>query len=79
MFSLNITERYRRTCFILHRIGSSGGWPKNWSTVTCWAASRIPIIEKTRLEYQKADASQYASAIGLQEKDPNVAAARIAH
>lgn len=38
----------------------------------------MPKIEKTRLEYQKADASQYASSIALQEKEPMVAAARMA-
>lgn len=32
-----------------------------------------------RLEYQNAEASQYASTIALQENEPMVAAARMAH
>ena len=35
-------------------------------------------MEKMRLEYQKAEASQYASWMALQEKEPMVAAARMA-
>lgn len=38
----------------------------------------MPKIEKTRLEYQNAAASQYASSIAFQEKEPMVAAARMA-
>lgn len=55
-----------------------GGFPINCRTVTCCAESNIPRIERTRLEYQNADASQYASATAFQEKEPIAAAARIA-
>lgn len=38
----------------------------------------MPRMERMRLEYQNAEASQYASTIALQEKEPMVAAARMA-
>lgn len=54
------------------------GLPKSCSTAACCAVSNRPRIERMRLEYQNAEASQHASAIALQEKEPMVAAARMA-
>ena len=36
-------------------------------------------METTRLEYQSAEANQYASRIAFQENEPITAAAKIAH
>ena len=78
--SVRIRGRKRRTP-ALSKISSClcvGGFPRSCSTALCCAASNIPRMERIRLEYQNAEASQYASTIALQENEPMVAAARIA-
>ena len=78
--SVSIRGRKRRKCTFFEWLlfACVGGLPKICSTVTCCAASKMPRIEKIRLEYQKAEASQYASPIAFQEKEPMVAAAKMA-
>lgn len=78
--SVSIRGKKRRTTSFseLPLSACVGGFPSSCSTAICCAASNRPSIESIRLEYQKAEASQYASSTALQEKEPMVAAARMA-
>ena len=78
--SVSIRGRKRRTSAFCECPPSAcvGGFPRSCSTATCCDASNMPRIDRRRLEYQNAEASQYASVTAFQEKEPMVAAARMA-
>lgn len=78
--SVSIKGRKRRTSAFSEYppLLCAGGFPRSYSTAICCAASIMPRIDRIRLEYQNAEASQYASTMALQEKEPMVAAARMA-
>lgn len=78
--SLSIRSRKRRTSAFsgYPPFGNFGGFPRSCSTAICCAARSMARTERTRLEYQNADASQYASPTAFHENEPMVAAAKIA-
>ena len=65
--------------FVLYTPSGTLVPPMRSKTVICCVARHTPKIEKTRLPFQSAGASQYASSRPDQENEPMTAPARIVH
>jgi hypothetical protein len=76
----NICGKYRRIALRAPSAeGFSGKGPSKLNAATCWAASRIPQMEKVREAYQKPGAVQWADATVFQEKDAVMTAVIVTH